>query len=619
MIALLLRDFFGFLRLKRFFVMRTAAVGVPLFFFVVAGDRLGSESPDVVGRAIFGTTTVVVLIAILAGAPALAGPALALERKAARLDVLLSAPVSVRKVVAAKFLSRAGQLALIVLAALPWIPVAVLFGGVSISQAGEALAVLAATLAGTCGLSLLGGAGTTDPATAIRRACAWAIGPVAAAALAAATFPASRGGPWSWIGALGEGLSPFSVLAAVQAPQRIPTASVAFMNPTGFYCTVAVLAGLLGVLLAIITLRHHQEGGRRPPATRPAQHWALISRWRRRKWSQEVYSRLPVLLRHRPIVWLEVLRGARHFHRARLVAFLVLAGIVEGFFIHRLASANGTPPPAPGMTPAGTMAMTASEQLGLHLTAISIFLVLALLAALGAGAAAFHRDQDERLLDVLHSTPRPTSELIAAKLAGSLAAALPWWLLSMTHAVIGLFTGDLWIIGAALYGCTSAVFLRAAGTVALFGSLRAPNAMRAMASATARFIAYAILPPLFLAPAIGLFVQDLLGAAATVLVVILWPPLIPLLAAAAPPMFWVAVAITLLVARMTSHALTRWLPKLYDHRRDNRPGLLPGPALGVDKEIAMWRQEIRDMRRPRKRRARRSNDAPHRRRLWIFR
>lgn len=596
MSTLLAMDWKRFVGTKRFFVMRTVAVGAPLAVFLFGWffGRFSFLPTDALGRTIFGTTTVFLLVAILAGGPALAGPALAVERRNGRLDVLLATPVTLRQVVWSRFLGRAGLLAILVVTGVPWLMIALLFGGVSSGEVWRAVAVLGAALLAATGISLLAGAGTDDPTAAVRRAVFATIGPVAAASVVGSLV----GGTGATdllvaLGAVARSADPFAALAVAgeSAPRAVALVAT--------FCALATLAGVLGAVLSCSWLQSRRDGARRGggPAVRAGSLFAFWSRRARgRLRLRSAYSRFPALLRQAPLAWLEVVRGTHRPGLGRLLVLVLLGLAAEGLFVAGMIGAEA-PYSTGGGGECATGRFTVDSGLGLHLGATSVFLALAFVTVTAAGAAAFHRDHDARLLEVIHSSPRTTREIVAGKLGGALAAAAPWWALALGHAVAGLAFGSFALGSVLCFAFTSAALLLCAGAVALTEGLQAPTGPRAAVRAFLRLALGVILPSILLSPMTMLTMARSPGNLAEVFVAVLWMPMLPLLfepgSRHVVSMFVASGIMVLIASRLVRHTLARRLPELYAWRREGQTGPPPDAKRGVDEDIRKWRLHVR--------------------------
>jgi hypothetical protein len=136
------------------------------------------------------------------------------------------------------------------------------------------------------------------------------------------------------------------------------------------------------------------------------------------------------------------------------------------------------------------------EKPGVHLVPILGFLFLAFLVAASHGAATFHRENEARTLEVLHSSPLTTMDLARAKVLATIgAAARPWWYLSLAHGLLAVFLGVHPIPAFVFYVMTSGVLLVSLVGFAMLMGLYSRTLARSVVKTMLCFVVYVLVLP----------------------------------------------------------------------------------------------------------------------------
>lgn len=160
--------------LTLFFYAAPLAIGMTLFYGdkAVSRDFIDTTAPQIaqIGRELFEAMLILQGAALLLFAPAIAAPAIAMERERGLLEALYMANVPARRVVMGKWFSCLVFIALLMLMPLPIMAICFFFGGFSPVEAaqGEILLVLTA-LHGTA-IGLYFSSRSHRPAGALRDA-----------------------------------------------------------------------------------------------------------------------------------------------------------------------------------------------------------------------------------------------------------------------------------------------------------------------------------------------------------------------------------------------------------------------------------------------------------------
>ncbi|MFG0315718.1 MAG: ABC transporter permease, partial [Planctomycetota bacterium JB042] len=410
--AILDREFFGFARTRRFFLVRMAVFLFPFVLFVGIAWRMDGLPGDVVGVTIHHSTMVATLLAALCVTPGMLAHVVPQERRRNRLEVLRSTPLSARQLVLGKYLSRVGLVTLTVIAALSLPALALLFGGISPGQLLRGAAVVLATVAWTGAMALFTSASRTELGPASRVAYAstalFCVLPLIGWTFFGVVMATGLVAPWTfdqfvWIGSC---VNPFFALGS-----GARTVAFGGTDPAiGYGVFSAVVTGL-ALRGAIRRVRRDPKPAKRPgrsvPALRP----------------DGTRTEVPVpaaesaaAIDADPLRWLEERRPGLLRRRKRFLAALV--GIELLNLLWWGVAGTGIP--------------------GNALIAVLALIHAAFLAAI-EGATAFRRDEEANTLDVLHATPLRSAQLARAKIAAAGRAWRGWWFLGALHAVMAAF------------------------------------------------------------------------------------------------------------------------------------------------------------------------------------
>lgn len=465
--AILRSGFLLDVRRKRFFVIRSLVVGLPLLtVFLLA--TISVETGDRLGTWILGGTSFMLLCMILLVAPGFCAPVLAEERRNNKLAVLRAGPASAGGVVLGRWLGRVGVLGLCVLAALPVCAAALVFGGVTPAHFYRVVVVEVATLLWVSAVAFAAGARTAQPGAAVRTAYGLVFGIVLLGFLVSGVAGVAKfAGPSpTWlltVIALGHFANPFSVLFQAQAG---PFGLQPWGEVLPYALASVVLAAVLLPLSTRWLLNERRAATAAAGTVEPAARSGEGGDGRLRPVAAGKFSRRLKLLWTDPVFWLEWIRGPRA-GRSRVPAVLawtVILGL-EAWFLSTL------------LTEDTRRGFAVFQRMEINYVAAGAAMILALLAVAGAGCGAFHRESETRTAEVLHAAPRTDRDFVRAKLLGTLRVALPAWLLSVIHAGLGLCgettrRGPLGFFGYVTY---SAILVLALAAFALSRSLTSRN------------------------------------------------------------------------------------------------------------------------------------------------
>lgn len=466
--AILETDFLHFAAKKRFFVVRSLVVAVPLMFIMFVSVVLTEWVflADQMGRQVFIWTAYPLLLAAMIVTPAMMAPVLAAERRNNKLDVLLSTPVTVEHVVVGRYLSRLALLGTVFMAALPLVASSLLFGGVSPGEFGRFVLVLSSTLLWTGALAIWASASTKDVASAMRRGFLGVVG-ILVGLLALSTGLGTRGSAWI------VGLTPWGALSGWQRIDA-PLGSLAL-----YHACAAAVASIWMVLLAAVSLRRRSRGRSAGPVRAIGRTFAASPGGLLRR--PGAFSGSRALLAQDPAVWLELRRGRPRIASRRWVYLIIAVVLLEGYWIAEYFDSYY-----------GWRA----QRPELHVYPIvGTFLIAAILVA-AHGAATLHRDTEANTLDVLHATPLTNRRLAWAKTVGTLRAGLPFWCLCGLHGVFGVLRGDL--NGLTALGCALLALglLWALAAYSLWVGFRSKSSAQAASRVIGLMVAHVVLTPL---------------------------------------------------------------------------------------------------------------------------
>ncbi len=473
--AILDREFFGFARTRRFFLVRMAVFLFPFVLFVGIAWRMSGLPGDFVGVTIHNSTMFATLLAALCVTPGMLAHVVPQERRRNRLEVLRSTPLSARQLVLGKYLSRVGLVTLTVIAALSLPALALLFGGISPGQLLRGGAVVIATVAWTGAVALFTSASRTELGPASRVAYAstalFCILPLIGWSFFGVVMATGRVAPWTfdqlvWIGSC---VNPFLALGT-----GARTAAFGGADPAIGYGVFSAVVTALALRGAIARVRRDPKPVKRPGRTIPVAR------------PDGTRAEMPVpasasarAIDADPLRWLEERRPGLRRRQKRFLA--TLAGIELLNLVWWAVAGSGVP--------------------GNALTAVLALIHAAFLAAI-EGATAFRRDEEANTLDVLHATPLGSAEIARAKIAAAGRAWRGWWFLAAIHAVAAtLCAGREGVEGLPqlLIGLAIAwLVLEAITGVALRIGLSAPSTPKALVRVFGWGIVILVVAPVFL-------------------------------------------------------------------------------------------------------------------------
>ncbi|MCA9322413.1 MAG: hypothetical protein KDB53_16850, partial [Planctomycetes bacterium] len=489
-IAILWRELREICTKKRFFLTRAIVVASPVLLVTFFLDE--SQDADRMGREIFAIGTGTLLIILMLVTPGMVASVLAEERHNNKLEVLSSAPISLRGIVLGKWSARTAPIFVMALAALPFPASGLLFGGFAPSQFLMASLVVFATVFVMSAVSVWLGAGTSSLGTAARNAYLVLFGWCLVMSIIPTMLDLQRGPkPPFTLSSLS--LNPFIAMAAAVSPAGVGAAPAPFgLSMPSFYGMSALVVGTAFLLLTPARLRRVvRRSARKASRVGPAGDAGIVA------------PRREGLLDRRPMLWLDLERHGgivRMLMRRRVVLITVL--LLEGFFVWQLMLQNGGGR-APGR-----------QDLVFHVTAVGGVCFMTYLAAIASGASAFHRDAEARTLEVLHATPLETSELVGARVMSVLRGVAPLWGLAVLHFAFGVVASDLKFLGLVFFVPLTWLVTVAAVAFGCWCSLTTDKASRAVTKA---FLIAAVLFIVWPILVVAMFVNSSSGETAAVL------------------------------------------------------------------------------------------------------
>lgn len=504
--SILERDLSTELPQARFFTMRAIVAGTPVLGLIWVGLTTQGQPTDEVGLEMFTVTGRLVLLPLLVFVPQVFAPALARERVANALEVLRTTPAPPSGILIGIWVGRLLIILLLIACSLPMVAMAMTFGGITSGLFLAYSLLVLMTVVWTSALSLAAGAFVRDVVGAVRTS-------YVLVAIALLVMPTIGGIVVEFFGtgvgtstaarALGL-LSPFNVLSVLQAERRwtddVQTALLAQASWT-------VVITLLGLTAG--ARRIGSEGSRAVSARRNRSRSRLLGG----------------LIDRYPMLWLGMSRRLRLRLTAIGTLGLLAIAIAEYQFITELVRAEALV----GRT--GFIPIGATREL--HTTYVFGYLALAAAAAMVSAATAFHRELQTNALHVLYASPLSNGQIIRGLFAASLIAALPFWILSVAHAIVGASRGIFEVLGAVMYLVTSFLAIVCVASMAFLGGLNEPRPARAVVLTFMRTIgwwgAIGIVALLF-SPTIMLF--DLIEGLYPVVMLTFWSVLPPFFAVA---------------------------------------------------------------------------------------
>ncbi|MCG3134572.1 MAG: hypothetical protein HMLKMBBP_01886 [Planctomycetes bacterium] len=420
------RDFVRVSTSARFLLLRAAlGVGVSLVLGLLLLGAYASSSFDEIGRNVLLVTVGIGAPLVVAAAPGSFATVLVHARAQNTLGVLLSTPLTPRQLASGAFGARAALLAVFVLATLPPLAIALLFGGVEVAQVGAAILSMLSLALLCAAPSFVVSAFARRTGVAVVSAYLTVVTLLAALSAAGDLLPAPRGiasSPWA------AAFSPIHGIALAR-------------NPGPFVDTVLAASGVLlalsaalsvgAVLFATWRLRAEARGDVEASITagdlRPARRLRFEN---------------PILDRERTL-------ASRRFQGSGLtiLVLLVLSEVGYGLAVH-----HGPPG---SRTSIALFGWTAAFQFA-----------LLLLGAAAAGATCFAAERETGALDVLRATALRPLEIVHAKVSGILHAQLPCLIIPAGHLAWGAAVGIVSPLAIPLCALAGAV---AVGAWTVFG------------------------------------------------------------------------------------------------------------------------------------------------------
>ncbi len=438
------RDYVAFSSSLRFLLLRGgfAAAMALLFFVRIAGAYSGKDWSDV-GSTLL--TTAVALGTVLLGvaAPASFGTVFVHARARNSLPILLASPLTPLGISAGAFLSRAGLLALLVLAVAPPMALALVFGGVRGAQLVDALFAVTSTML------LLGAPAFVISAYAQRTSSA-----VVTAYLIAVSVLAGTWFMGTWItkvtsdAALAAAVSPLHAYDAAISFERLPPAAFGFLSGPFVLLVLSLCVAAGAIFVAALRLRREATGA--------VSRTDLLTRRQCRP-----------LRRENPVLDHELRRGKFLRRRSPAHGLLVLMLLAEVAFFAYARSA-------------GTW-----SDINSHLGLLAFELFLLVLAVAAAGATALAQDKEANTLELMRAAPLTPAQVVVGKLAGVLRTLLPCLLVPFVHLLIAAHHGVFSWLAAPAVALTGVVALGAWAIAGLHQSLEQRLPRRAVSRTTA--------------------------------------------------------------------------------------------------------------------------------------
>ncbi|MCB1282655.1 MAG: ABC transporter permease, partial [Salinibacterium sp.] len=368
----------------------------------------GGRGWDQVGVLIFQLASQGTILAVAWIIPPLFAGAMVRERKSHALDVLRSTPLSPRKLVLSIWIARFGLSLIYLLGTLPFIALAVTFGGARAIQVVFWAAYLIATLAWVSALSMAVGSRVRHPEHAVQ--LAWGL------ILVVTVLPDLAG---SGLPAWTQGLQPLMPLFAI--PGEGFAVDRALQVVVGLHLLVGFLVTAVALWVSVprATSRASEGAGQRPV------HRGRVARRLRRK--------LDAWGRQQPLVWLSTFEGLIRHGRRTLVAQVALVVLIEWLFSGWYQDAL--------VRFGKSSAAGASFMDAYHRPVVLVYILIGFLTVLSKASTAWHQEGDRGTLPVLLVTPMSDAAIARALVVLSLVKAAPWWLLAVGHAVFAVALG----------------------------------------------------------------------------------------------------------------------------------------------------------------------------------
>ncbi len=468
---------------RKFFVLRSLVVGVPLAIGMAVGQLGGrSGASDRVAVSAFWSIALAILILVYLLTPAMFASVLAEERHNHKLEVLRSTPLTTAQIVLGKWLSRLVAILTLTLAALSLPSILPLFGGIGIRDLLTVAGIIVLAAVNTSALSLWASASTADVGQATRRAygamVAMLLLPVLVVGYPTSFLVLRAGAPPTFATTMMNavsGLHALGEVAARSSVRSLPTAVNEVLSQL-VGTLVITTAALVSSIVAFArvgrpprSVASSAETPTAPPQLGAAAIAAAAPGGKPTPITTGTFSRAPWLLRRAPLVWLETRRPGRPRRRAlRVLGWGIVALLEVWYWLPILGAALR----------GGQNGFTFMRE-GSYVVPADIALTLAFLVVAGSGAVAFHRDRELHTVDILQATPLSNRAILRSKAIGALRPALPWWGLGVLHIALGVLTrcySPLVLLG---WIFVSAALILALLGFALITSLTADSSRRA--------------------------------------------------------------------------------------------------------------------------------------------
>lgn len=438
--AILERDFLSFARTKKFFVLRSLVVALPLTIFLIA--MIDDPREDQLGEMIFWMTLVCQTAFFFFVTPAMLAHVLAEERKSNKLDVLRSSPLSVATIALSKWASRIGLVLAMVVAGIPMMAFALIFGGVTTQHLLRAVALILATVLWTSGLALWISASSRDVGRAVRftfGACVSVIMMIGAADMMMENW-ILLGTPTlsSFEMRVREALivlDPFRAFGSLIALQRGGAGFAAggglIVDQPYWHLAASTVFTVVALIFSVRALRREPKG--RASSPRPAQKALEAAEAKgplnaeetgiRARSAVALVKQPSSMLWNRPMVWLELGKNIRPRKLRFVIPLLGLLFLEFGWHWGYLEQAH-------------RRRGSGSAATEWHMIAYMILFGLGIIRVAAAGSSVFWKDDEQKTQEVLFASPLSAGQLLGAKVTAVLRSLTPVIALMLYHALL---------------------------------------------------------------------------------------------------------------------------------------------------------------------------------------
>jgi ABC-type transport system involved in multi-copper enzyme maturation permease subunit len=467
------------------------------------GVRLSGTDLSQLADSFFSTLLMIQFVVIVALTPAYAAGSITEEKERKTVEYLLATDLSSREIVLGKFLSRLGNLGLLLLTGFPVIALLQLLGGIDPNLLLMAFAVTLLLMMSLASVSVL-------CSVYVRRTRNAIITTYAGLALYLIGLPC-----------LTERMFPQGSRTANVQPDAAIRDTLDFINygnPFYSFGRIIEAAGSQDSIIKELTGSLGRFAGIHAGVTVIALTWAALRLRPLALWtpagarSVKRRGRKTRLVRGDPMVWKEMQPGSR-WHRTRILAVLLaLLTFVPGAICLWQWALEGR-----GLL--GEITNTYIRSVG---TMVACALLLSVLLR-SSGAITIEKEKDT--LDALLTTPLSRSQILFGKWLGN-ALAVRWTACMWLGAIwlFGLATGGLHVLGLLALVIVLSVYTAACSSIGLAASAMTRSSMRAHVTALLLGLAL-IVCPLLPAPLV-LFSGDsgLAGQYATFIGCAMMPP-----------------------------------------------------------------------------------------------